>query len=153
MWEQTGMKHLNGKRIKLWDINGHVYQGVCTGVSDDVIKMLKEDNKDERCFFIKNIFSYQVVGGGTTGGYSGLKVYICKNEMINCKGVVRISAKQCHIKDMGCDVCKAKTTQGVGLKCDFGCIGALQVLPSPVQRSLFQGMMVNRNKINLIKEK
>ena len=47
---------------------------------------------------------------------------------------------------MGCEVCNKKTAQGTGFKCDFGCIGAIEVLPSKVQRVLFDGMTVDRNK-------
>ncbi len=59
--EET-MKHLNGKRLKLWDSNGHVFEGVCTGATDDVVKLLKDGESDERVFFVKNIYSYSFLG-------------------------------------------------------------------------------------------
>ena len=137
------MKHLNGKRLKLWDSNGHLFEGVCTGASDDVVRLLKDGEKDERVFFVKNIYSYVVVGEGCTGGYSGLKAYVCKNLSINCAGRCRISADECALDGMGCEVRSAK---GVDFKCDFGCVGAIEVLPSQVQRVLFDGMTVDRNR-------
>ena len=139
------MKHLNGKRLKLWDSNGHVFEGLCTGASDDIVRLLKDGERDERVFFVKNIYSYAVVGGGVSGGYSGLKAYVCKNPAINCAGRCRISAAECHIDDMGCEVCRKKTAEGTGFGCDFGCVGAIEVLPSQVQRVLFDGMIVDRN--------
>lgn len=139
------MKHLNGKRLKLWDSNGHVFEGVCTGATDDVVKLLKDGESDERVFFVKNIYSYSVVGEGVSGGYSGLKAYVCKNPSINCNGRCLVSSRECHIEDMGCDVCGKKTAQGTGFRCDFGCIGAIEILPSKVQKVLFDGMRVDRN--------
>ena len=147
------MKHLNGKRLKLWDSNGHLFEGLCTGASDEIVKLLKDGESDERHFFVRNIYSYVVVGEGTTGGYSGLKAYVCKNSSINCAGKCRISTKECHIEDMDCEVCRKKTAQGVGFKCDFGCIGAIEVIPSKVQKVLFDGMVVDRNvKRNYLEE-
>lgn len=137
------MKHLNGKRIKINDNVGNSYEGVCTGANEDIVKLLLDNNPDEMVFFIKNIFSYVVVGEGTTGGYSGLKAYICKNEQINCKGRVYISSKECHINDMNCEICNNSNNK---FKCDFGCIGAIEVLPSKVQRVLFDGMFVSREE-------
>lgn len=143
--ENVEMKHLNGKRIRVWDMNGHAFEGVCTGVTDDIVRLLKDGETDERCFFIRNIHSYVVIGEGATGGYSGLKAYVCKNPSINCAGRCRISSTECRIVDMGCEVCNKKTAQGTGFRCDFGCIGAIEVLPSKVQRVLFDGMVVDRN--------
>jgi len=45
----------------------------------------------------------------------------------------------------------------VEFTCDFGCVGAIEVLPSQLQRVLFNGMVVDRNKkknylYNAIKE-
>lgn len=136
------MKHLNGKKIKIFDTVGHEHEGVCTGATDDIVKILEENATDEKVFFIKNIYAYTIVGEGTSGGYSGLKVYICKNDEINCKGRVLLSANECHIKDMNCPICNSRTN----FKCDFGCIGALEVLPSKVQRLLFEGMLVCREQ-------
>lgn len=144
------MKHLNGKKLKIWDNVGNVFEGLCVGASDDIIKMMNENEKDERVFFVKNIFSYQVIGEGTTGGYSGLKAYVCKCDEVNCKGRVLLSSKECHISDMKCKVCESKK---VNFKCDFGSLGAIEVLPSRVQRILFEGMLVSReNTKNYLKE-
>lgn len=137
------MKHLNGKRIKVWDSNGHLFEGICTGASDDVVRLLKDGEKDERVFFVKNIYSYVVVGEGVSGGYSGLKAFVCKNPSINCAGRCKISVDECKIGDMECE---APSSKGVEFTCDFGCVGAIEVLPSQVQRVLFNGMVVDRNK-------
>ena len=137
------MKHLNGKRLKLWDSNGHLFEGLCTGASDDIVRLLKDGEKDERVFFVKNVYSYVVVGEGVSGGYSGLKAFVCKNPAINCAGRCRISMEESTIDNMECEVRSAK---GVNFKCDFGCIGSIEVLPSQVQRILFDGMLVDRNK-------
>lgn len=132
------MKHLNGKKIQISDNIGNTFVGICTGANDDIIKLLLENEEDERVFFIKNIFSYVIIGGGVTGGYSGLKTYICKNDNINCKGRIKISSKECHINDMECPIKEKDKTK---FKCDFGCIGAIEVIPSRVQRILFEGMI------------
>ena len=95
---------------------------------------------------VANIFSYVIHGGGCTGGYSGLKVYVCKNLGISCLGRVKLSAIPLKIEDMGCNVCKAKTVNGEGFNCDFGCVGALEVIPSKVQKMLFDGMLLIRNQ-------
>lgn len=137
------MKHLSGKKIQIFDNVGNNYIGLCTGATDEIIKILMDNEKDERVFFIKNIFSYIIVGEGTTGGYSGLKVYFCKNDNINCKGKVLLTSNKCHINDMNCAICNNSKTE---FKCDFGCIGAMEVLPTKIQRVLFEGMMVNREK-------
>lgn len=138
------MKQLNGKRIVFWDSNGHKFEGLCVGTSDEEVKILKDGETDERVFFIRNIFSYSIIGEGTTGGYSGLQVYACKNESVNCAGRVLISSKECQIVDMSCEVCTSNRDKN--FKCDFGCIGAMEVLPSRVQRVLFDGMKIDRNK-------
>jgi len=144
------MKHLNGKKIKINDNVGNSYIGLCTGASDEIIKMLLDNETDETVFFIKNIFSYVIIGEGVTGGYSGLKAYVCKNEHINCRGKVFISSKECHINEMNCEICNNSNNK---FKCDFGCIGAIEILPSKVQRVLFDGMMVSRdNNKNYLKE-
>ena len=44
---------------------------------------------------------------------------------------------------MNCSICNNPKTE---FKCDFGCIGAMEVLPTKIQRVLFEGMMVNREK-------
>lgn len=143
------MKNLNGKKIKIWDMNGNLYEGLCTGSSDDIIKMMISDSKDERIFFIKNIFAYEVVGEGTSGGYSGLNVYICKNDEINCKGKILISTKENHIKDMKCEICNKNTD----FKCNFYCLGALEVIPSKIQRILLDDILFSKQETkNYLKE-
>jgi hypothetical protein len=137
------MKHLNGKKIKISDNAGNVFEGICTGATDEIIKLLLKNEVDERVFFTKNIFSYVIVGGGITGGYSGLKTYICKNDNINCKGRVKITAKECHINDMGCLI---DNNDKAKFKCDFGCIGAIEIIPSKVQKILFEGMNICREQ-------
>ena len=117
-------------------------EGLCTGSSDEEIRILKDGETDERCFPRALFPSYSIVGGGTTGGYSGLKVFICKNPAINCAGRCKMTSGNATILDMGCEVGKTKPE----FKCDFGCIGAMEVIPSQVQKVLFEGMLVDRNK-------
>ena len=139
-------KHLQGKKISVYCNNGTEFAGLCTASSDAVIKILKEGEKDEMVISVANIFSYVIHGEGCTGGYSGLKVYVCKNLGISCFGRVKLSASPLKIEDMGCGVCKAKTVNGTGFNCDFGCVGAMEVIPSKVQKLLFDGMLVIKNQ-------
>lgn len=141
------MKHLSGKKIKIYCLNGKSVSGLCTGATDDIVKILEDGKTDEMVIFIKNIFSYVVIGEGCSGGYSGLHVYVCKNENINCRGRVKLSLNPIHIEDMGCKVCMAKTSDGTGFHCDFGDLGAMEVLPSKIQRVLFDGMLIEKNKV------
>jgi len=140
------MKQLNGKRLKIWDCNGHVFEGLCTGSTDDCVRLLQDGGKDEITFNMKGYFAYQIVGGGVTGGYSGLQAYVCKNPSINCAGRCLLSSNPCHIEDMNCEVYKKSNAQGHGFVCDFGSIGAMEIIPPQVQRVLFDGMVVDRNK-------
>lgn len=140
------MKHLSGKKLKIYCINGKCVSGLCTGANDEIIKILEDDKTDEMVVFIKNIFSYVVIGEGCTGGYSGLHVYVCKNENINCKGRIKLSLNPIQIQDMGCKVCFARTSEGDKFNCDFGDLGAMEVIPSSIQRILFDGMLVEKNK-------
>ena len=140
------MKHLSGKKIKVFCINGKSVSGVCTGATDDIVKILEDGKTDEMVIFVKNIFSYVIVGEGCTGGYSGLNVYVCKNENINCHGKIKLSLKPITISDMNCKVCTAKTSEGTGFNCDFGNLGPMEVLPSNIQKVLFDGMIVEKNK-------
>lgn len=140
------MKHLTGKKVTVYCQSGKGFTGVVTAGSDDVLKILPEGKTDELVIFAKNIFAYTIIGEGTTGGYSGLKVYVCKCDSINCKGRVKVSYNDTTINDMGCKVCTAKTVAGTGFKCDFGCIGALEVIPSNVQKILLNNMIVARNE-------
>jgi hypothetical protein len=140
------MKHLSGKKIKIFCVNGKSVTGLCTGGSDDTVKILEDGKTDEMIVFVRNIFSYVIVGEGCTGGYSGLNVYVCKNEDINCKGRIKLSLNPITINDMGCKVCTAKTVEGTGFKCDFGNLGAMEVLPTNIQKVLFDGMLVEKNK-------
>lgn len=132
------MKHLQGKKIKVTSINGNSVIGLVTGATDDIVKILVEGEQDETVIFVKNIFTYQIIGEGTTGGYSGLHVFACKNLAIGCKGKIKLSCKQNTIlQDMECEVPKQKTE----FVCDFGCLGEMEVLPSKVQKVLFDGMI------------
>ena len=140
------MKHLQGKKLKVNSINGMEVFGLVTGATDELIKILIDTEKDETVILIKNIFTYKIVGEGVSGGFSGLKVFCCKNEEIGCKGRRKLSTKNVSIEDMGCEVCNAKTVAGTGFKCDFGCIGDMEVIPSNAQRVLFDGMLVEANK-------
>lgn len=139
-------KHLQGKKISVYCMNGAEFTGLCTAASNEVLKILRDGTKDEMVIAVANIFSYVIIGGGCSGGYSGLKVYVCKNLGISCFGRVKLSAMPLKIEDMGCDVCKAKTVNGTGFNCDFGCVGAMEVIPSKVQKLLFEGMTVVKNQ-------
>ncbi len=137
------MEQLNGKRIMVVDCTGASTTGLCTGCADDRIKMVPDHHSDERVIFLRNVVCYEVVGGGTTGGYCGIKVFVCKNDAINCKGRVLLSQEGSHITDMGCQMI-GRTD--VKFKCDFMNLGAMEVLPPQVQRTLFNGMTVIREK-------
>lgn len=141
------MKHLNGKKLSITCISGHTIQGLCTGATDELVKILIDNAHDETAIFVKNIFSYTIIGGKTTGGYSGIKVFICKNESISCKGIVRLSSRELTLDDMECPVHNAKSKTGETFNCDFACLGAMEVLPSGVQNILFDGMKVTKNKV------
>jgi hypothetical protein len=45
---------------------------------------------------------------------------------------------------MGCEV--ISNPKAKAFRCDFGCIGPVEILPSRVQRSLFDGMTVDRRE-------
>jgi len=137
------MEQLNGKRIMVVDCTGAQTKGLCTGCSEDFIKIVPDCHSDERVFLMRSVVSYEVVGGGVTGGYSGLKTFICKNEEINCAGRVMLGLDGSHITDMGCPAIAGK---GAKFKCDFACIGAMEVIPPQVQRALFGGMVAERGK-------
>ena len=137
------MKHLQGKKVKVTSINGNSVTGLVTGAADDIVKILVDGQQDQTVIFIKNIFTYQVIGQGVTGGYSGIHVFACKNLEIGCKGRLRLSCKKdTTILDMGCQVAKQPTK----FKCDFGCLGEMQVLPSRVQKILFDGLTKKNGK-------
>ena len=133
------MKHLSGKKLEIISISGTKTIGVSTGGTDDLTKIMVEGEEDETVVFDKNIFTYKIIGEGTTGGYSGLKLYVCRCFEIGCAGRRRLSAKSLTIADMGCNVVKSVDR---AFKCDFGCTGAIEVLPSKVQLALFDGMEV-----------
>lgn len=139
------MKHLTGKKLNITCTSGKSIIGLCTGATDEIIKILLDKETDETIVFIKNIFSYTIIGGKTTGGYSGLKVFICKNDILSCKGIIRLSKDNLTIDDMECPIHVAKKKVGEDFKCDFACLGAMEVLPSPVQAIFFEGMKVNKN--------
>lgn len=133
------MKHLTGKKLEIISIGGGVAKGVVTGGTDDITKLLSEGDADETVIFDKNIFTYKIIGEGTTGGYSGLKLYACRCFEVGCAGRRKISSKSLTVADMGCDV---PNNGGTAFKCDFGCVGAIEVLPSKAQLILFDGMEV-----------
>lgn len=136
------MKHLQGKKVKITSVCGQCFQGVVTGATDDIVKILIENQTDQIVVFIKNIFSYQIIGEGVSGGFSGLNVFACKNLEIGCKGKIKISLrKDLNVQDMECEVCKQKTE----FVCDFGCLGQMQILPSKVQKILFDGLIKSNN--------
>lgn len=138
------MKHLQGKKVKVKSIDGTIVVGIVTGATDDILKILSQNEVDEQIIFIRNIFSYVIIGQGTSGGYSGLQVFACKNLNIGCKGRLLLSLnKNTKIQDMGCGVCDK------GFKCDFGTLGQMQVLPSNIQRVLFDGLLKQNNKKEL----
>ena len=140
------MKHLQGKKVQIVSNGGVSYIGIVTGSTDDIVKILCENQTDETVIFIKNIFSYKIIGQGVSGGFSGIQVFACKNENIGCKGKIYLSKKKSTtIQNMNCEICKAKTVAGIGFKCDFGTLGDLQVLPSKVQGVLFQGLIKDNN--------
>lgn len=145
-------KHLQGKKISVFCTNGKEFVGLCTASSDNMIKILLEKAKDEMVIAVPNIFAYIIHGSGCTGGYTGIKVYVCKNDDISCIGRVKMSTVPLKIEDMGCNVCTAKTVNGVGYDCDFGCIGAMEVIPTKVQRILFDQMLNVRKKEKKVNE-
>lgn len=135
------MKHLQGKKVKVKSIDGSVVVGIVTGATEELLKILSQNETDEQVIFIRNIFSYVVIGQGVTGGFSGINVFACKNLNIGCKGKLLLSLnKSTKIQDMKCAVCDK------GFKCDFGTLGQMQVLPSKVQKVLFDGLLKDNNK-------
>lgn len=138
------MKHLQGKKIYIDSITGKSITGLVVGANDELIRVLVDGQTDERVIFVKNIYSYQVIGEGVSGGYSGIKVYVCKNLNIGCKGRIKLSGKQLKIQDMGCKVCLSE--KGKNFHCDFGNVGAMEVLPSKVQKILFEGLLKDNNE-------
>lgn len=142
------MKHLSGKKIEITCVSGYKVAGLCTGATDEIVKLMIDGDTDETIIFVKNIFSYVIIGGGVTGGYSGIKVYVCRCENINCLGRIKLSAKKLILSDMECPIVHTKTVAGSGYDCDFGCVGAMEVIPSNVQKMLFEGMMIIRKENN-----
>lgn len=135
------MKHLQGKKIKVKLTNGNCLLGIVTGATEEILKILSQNETDQQVIFIRNIFSYVVIGQGVTGGYSGLQVFACKNLNIGCKGRLKLSLnKNLKIQEMGCGACDK------GFKCDFGTLGQMQLLPSNVQKVLFDGLLKDNNK-------
>lgn len=140
------MKHLSGKKLEITMTTGEKISGLCTGGTDDMVKIMADGSKDETFVFIRNIFAYTIIGGGVAGGYSGLKVYLCKNADIGCQGRVKLSIDDETIASMGCNVINADTAAGRGFNCDFGCLGPMEVIPSNVQRVLFDKMLTIKNR-------
>ena len=135
------MKLLQGKKIKICSVGGKEYIGNVIGANDDLVRILVDGEEDELVIYIKNIYSYQIIGEGTSGGYSGLNVWACKNDSIGCKGKTLLSCKTCDISDMNCPIQEKKTVVGKGFNCDFGNLGPMEVIPSKAQKILFEGLM------------
>ena len=142
------MKFLQGKKIKIKTVDGKESYGLVTGATENLIKILNNNDTDQQVFFTNNIISYKIYGQGISGGRSGLYIFACKNMNINCKGKLLVSTnKSSTICDMKCKVCKSKTIIGEGFKCDFGTLGEMQMMPSKLQRVLFDGLIKENNKV------
>lgn len=130
------MKQYQGKKIKIVSINGEALEGVCCGANDSIVKVLVDGEKDARAVFLRNIYWYSVEGIGMEDGFSGIRLFVCKNESIGCKGRRKLSCANLALKDMECEVIKTKK-----MECDFGCIGNIESVPARALRVLLDGMM------------
>lgn len=130
------MKQFQGKKIKVVSINGDAVEGLCCGATDSIIKVLVNGEKDARAIFTRNIFWYSVEGLGAEDGFSGIRLFVCKNEGIGCKGRRKLSNRELTLHDMGCEANKS-----LEMDCDFGCIGNIETVPSRALRVLLDGMM------------
>jgi len=139
------MKQFQGKKIKVVSINGEFVEGLCCGANDSVVKVLVEGEKDVRAIFLNNIYWYSVAGLGIEDGFSGIQLFVCKNEGIGCKGRRKLSRKELSLKDMECEAIKSQK-----MDCDFGCIGNIESVPSRALRVLLDGM-IKVEKIGVIK--
>lgn len=130
------MKQFQGKNIKIVSIKGEVVEGLCCGATDSLVKVLVPGEKDARMVFISNIYWCSVEGMGIEDGFSGIQLFVCKNEGIGCKGRRKLSLSKLKIEDMGCEAIKKQN-----MECDFGCIGCIETIPSRALRVLLDGMM------------
>lgn len=130
------MKQYQGRKIKVFSINGECVAGMCLGATDEIVRIKVDGEPDARVVFIRNIYSYTVEGLGEGDGISGLRLFICRNPGV-CPGIRRLAMGDITLNDMGCQV------QGrESLKCDFGCVGNIEVIPSQVLRGLLNGMEI-----------
>ncbi len=128
------MKQYQGKRIKIVSISGETVVGICHGSTDEIVKVLPDGERDVKAVFLRNIFYYSVEGEGLGDGMSGIKLYVCKNDELGCPGRRRLSAHEQTVADLGCEAVPRKP------KCDFGCVGCIEVIPSRALRVLLEGM-------------
>lgn len=128
------MKQYQGKKLKVVSINGESVSGICHGATDELVKILPDGEKDVRVIFTRNIFYYTVDGENLSDGFSGIKLYICKNDDLGCPGRRKLSSHPLTIKDLGCEAIPDKP------KCDFGCVGNIEIIPSRALRVLLDGM-------------
>ena len=140
------MKQYQGKKIKVVSINGEVLEGLCCGANDSIVKILVPGEKDTRNVFVRNIYHYTVEGIGAGDGYSGIQLFVCKNEGIGCKGRRKLSASKLELKDLGCEAIKTQK-----MDCDFGCVGNIENVPSRALKVLLDGM-IKIEKIGIIKK-
>lgn len=136
VWGWFKLKQFQGKKIKVVSINGETIEGVCCGANDSIVKVLVHGEKDVRAIFLKNIFWYSVEGLGIEDGFSGIKLFVCKNEGIGCKGRRKLSFTDIDLQNMGCEAIKNQK-----MDCDFGCIGNIETVPVKALRVLLDGMM------------
>ena len=130
------MKQYQGKKIKIVSINGEVLEGICCGANDSIVKIMIPGEKDVRNVFLRNIYHYTVEGIGIEDGYSGIQLFVCKNEGIGCKGRRKLSVSKLELKDLGCEAIKNQK-----MDCDFGCVGNIENVPARALRVLLDGML------------
>lgn len=129
------VKQYQGKKIKITSINGETVSGICCGATDDIVKVLPEGEKDVKVIFLRNVYYYSVEGENIGDGFSGIKLYVCKNDELGCPGRRKLSLAPLTVKDLGCEQVPEKP------KCDFGCVGGIEVIPSRALRVLLDGML------------
>lgn len=150
------MRQYQGKKITVESINGKIITGVHCGLADDILRILpdptpdKPDEKREiKNIRVENIFSYSVEGEGVNEGYSGVCLYVCKNDALGCRGRQKLSVKKQVLSDMGCEAIKSPNFKVKETPCDFGCVGNIEIVPSKALRVFLDGMM----KISVVGEK
>lgn len=79
------------------------------------------------------------------------RIYMCKNDSLNCKGVKFLSSKKEQtIKEI---MCKAKKIGCGDCDCDFGFVGNLFELPLEIQAAFLENMKTDIPiEINIKKE-